>query len=208
MRRLSVLAIVTLGFCPLLCSGQETPNNSPDTPAAPAATTTSNPRYTPPTQSERFKTYLRQTYGVWSILEAGARAGINQALDRPSQWQEGAEGYAERFGSAMGLIAVRGTTEYVLSAAFKEDLRFRPCRGCSVGSKFAAALADTFTARKGDDGHRAFSVARLVGPVSGSLVATNTWEPAGHGRAETVKGVGLTFGLVFFRNVIKEMASR
>ena len=80
------------------------------------------------------------------------------------------------FGSAMGEIAVRGTTEYLVGDAFKEDLRFRPCRGCSVESKFRAALEDTLQARKGDDGHTAFSVARLVGPVSGSLVA-QTWMP-------------------------------
>ncbi|MGO8792103.1 MAG: hypothetical protein ACLQVL_32600 [Terriglobia bacterium] len=204
MKQFTFLLLGVLAAAPFTCA-QQAPSPSSD-PGGDLATTPTSSSYTPPTQSERFKTYLLHTYGIGSILEAGVRAGINQARDNPGQWPEGAQGYGERFGSAMGEIAVRGTTEYLVGDAFKEDLRFRPCRGCSVESKFRAALEDTFTARKGDDGHTAFSVARLVGPVSGSLVA-QTWMPSGHVRDETAKGIALTFGLVFARNLVRQLIS-
>jgi len=165
------------------------------------------PLYTPPTQAERFHTYLQHTFWVGSILEAGAHAGIDQARFQPSQWPEGAQGYAERFGSAFGGIVVRGTTEYALGDLFREDLRFLPCKPNCSTSKFKAALEDTFTARKGEDGHRAFSVARLVGPLSGGLVAS-TWLPDGFGHRNAVREVGLTYGLVFVRNLVRELARR
>jgi len=184
----------------LLCA-QQAPS-SPD-PGNTAAASRPAPAYTPPTHAERFQTYLRHTYGVGSFFEAAARAGIDQALNRPSQWPQGAEGYAERFGSAMGLIAVRGTTDYALGELFKEDLRWT--RRDPHCSPFKAAFEDTFTARKGVDGHRAVSVARLIGPISGTLVAS-TWRPGGFGgRRDTVGGIGITYGLVYIRNLFREV---
>jgi hypothetical protein len=167
---------------------------------APPAISTAAP-YTPPTQDERFKTYLRHTYGIATILEAGARAGIQRLRDHPKQWPEGAQGYGERYGSAMGMVAVRGTTQYLVADLLREDLRYEQHRE----SKLQAALEDTFTARRGSDGHRTISIARLLGPISGSVVATATWYPAGYGRREIAKEAGLTYGLVFVRNLIREM---
>ena len=155
--------------------------------------------YIRPTHAEKFQTYLRHTYGVDSIVEAGVRAGIDQGLDRPSQWQEGALGYAERFGSAMGEHAVRGTTAYALGELFHEDLRYVH----DHSNVFKAAFENTFTAAKGEDGHREFSFARLIGPVAGGAVAS-TWRPGGFSRGEAVREIGLTYGLTFVRNLVRE----
>jgi len=178
--------------------------NLPDAPSAPSNTPAVR-IYTPPTQKERFRTYLRHTYGIYSIVEAGIRGGIEQARDNPSQWPEGAEGYADRFGSTIGQIAARGTTEYVLADAFREDLRFIPCASPCSESKMRRALEDTFTARKGQDGHRAFSIARLVGPIAGGAIATNTWYPSGTGGGETAKQIGMSYGFGFLRNYVREL---
>lgn len=192
------------------CCAQQTPQTIPDSPdpstkPIPSANKAAGPVYSPPTQSDRFKTYLRHTYGITSILEAGIHGGIEQARDNPSKWPEGGQGYADRFGSAMGQIAVRGTTQYLVADLFKEDLRISRCHGCSLESRFKAAFEDTFTARKGEDGHRALSVARLVGPFSGSAVASNTWYPAGYGRSVTFKETGKTYLFVFGRNLVREL---
>ena len=204
--QLRILDLMLLGvICASACCAQQTP------PDAPSATTSSakpaRSSYSPPTQSARFKTYITHTYGVFSILEAGARGGIDQARDRPSQWPQGGQGYADRFGSGMGEIAVRGTTEYLLGDIFREDLRFMPCRSACSDSKIKAALQDTFTARKGEDGHRAFSVARLVGPLSGAAVATNTWYPSGYGGTEIARKAGYSYGFAFARNLIRELTA-
>jgi hypothetical protein len=182
----------------------------PSSPGAGGGAVATHPTlsYTPPTQAERFQTYLRHTYGIASILEAGVRAGIDQGLHRPSQWQEGAKGYAERFGSSMGLHAVRGTTTYAVGALLHEDLRYVRCTsGCSAGGKFKAAFENTFAARKGSDGHEAFSFARLIGPVSGGLVAS-TWRPDGFRRGQVVREIGFTYGLHLMRNLVWELVRR
>jgi len=204
MNALTLMLLSALALAPVTraqqapSAGRDSSNNSDTAPVTPA--------YTPPTHAERFQTYIRHTYGIASFLEAGVRAGIDQGLDRPGEWQEGALGYAERYGSAMGLIAVRGTTNYALGELFREDLRHEACRAPCSTSRFKLALEDTFTARKGSDGHRAFSFARLIGPISGTLVA-GTWRPDGIGRrADTVKGIGLTYGLVFMRNLVRDLA--
>ena len=113
---------------------------------------------------------MRQTYGLKSLFEAGMHAGIEQARDNPSQWPEGAEGYGDRFGSAYGEIVVRGTTEYALADLFHEDVRHVRCGHPCAESRFKIAFDNTFLARKREDGHEAFSVARFVSPFSGSAV--------------------------------------
>ena len=199
MRRAQLLLLAALAAAPFLCAQQS--------PSAQSDAVNAAPPYRPPTHSEAFHAYVSRTYGFGSILEAGVRAGIDQARLQPSQWPEGAQGYAERYGSAMGEIVVRRTTEYALGEIFREDLRLLPCRSNCSGSKFEAALEDTFTARKGSDGHRAFSVARIIGPIAGSLVA-ETWKPGDNARGQTAKGIGLTFGLVFVRNLALEFVRR
>jgi len=206
MKPFSILLVAALGLSGYTCRGQQTTSEVPDAPTV-QASKPAGPLYSPPTQGERFKSYLKHTYWIGSILEAGARAGIEQARDNPSQWPQGGQGYADRFGSDMGEIAIRGTTEYLVADMFKEDLRFIPCRSACSESAFKRALEDTFTARKGDDGHRAFSVARLVGPVSGSAVAIDTWYPKGLGGAEIARHVGFSYGFSFIRNYLREVSA-
>ncbi|UWZ82830.1 hypothetical protein [Occallatibacter riparius] len=184
-----------------VCWAQQAPTHLPDAPDL-SISKSANSDYARPTQEERFKSYLRQTYGVKSILEAGAHAGIAQARDHPSEWPQGAEGYADRFGSAMGEHAVRGTTEYLLADLLREDIRHVHCsHPCSV-SRFKIAFENTFLARRGDDGHEAFSVARFIGPFSGGIVAVNTWYPAGSTGANIFREAGVSFGLRYIRNLI------
>jgi hypothetical protein len=177
----------------------------PDAPRSRSSSTLAPPLYSFPTQGERFKTYIKQTYGISSILEAGTRGGIDQARDRPREWPEGAHGYADRFGSALGQIAIRNTTEYVVGAIFREDLRFIPCASACAESSVKRALEDTFTARRGNDGHRTFSVARFAGPITGAVVANNSWYPAGYGTSEVVRQAGFSYAFGFIRNYIREL---
>jgi len=202
MKICSTILLGVLVAWPFACYAQE---DMPDAPTPQSsAHRTASPVYTPPTQGERLKGYLKATYGIQPVIEAAIRGGLEQKRDRPSEWPQGAQGYADRFGSAMGQIAIRGTTEYVASEVFREDLRFIPCRSPCTQSVFTRALEDTFTARRGEDGHRSFSVARMIGPISGAAVATNTWYPAGYGGSEIAKQAGLSYGLIYLRSLIKE----
>lgn len=202
MRSRIILTIGLFAITSFPCSAQRAQPPILDAPTT-STTTRMSPVYSPPTQSERFRTYLRHTYGWTSFLEAGARGGIEQARNNPSQWPQGAEGYAERFGSAMGEIAVRGTTEYLIADLFREDLQRVRCSHPCSESRFKLAFEDSFLAKRGEDGHEAFSMARLIGPFSGSAVAVNTWYPSGSGRSNILRGAGLQFGLIYVRNLLR-----
>lgn len=197
--------VATLLFC-VLCSaalsGQE--QKPPDAPSS-ISTKHDQWDYSPPTQKERFKTYLSHTFGIYSVVEAAARGGIDQARDAPSQWPQGGQGYADRLGSAMGQIAIRGTTEYLVSDLLREDNRRVPCGPSCPESKFKRALEDTFTARKGDDGHRVFSVARFSGPIVAGTVSTTTWYPSGYRKSELLRQTGANYAFSFIRNYIREL---
>jgi len=197
----------TLILSALASQAQQTTSVLPDAPKSqvmPQATLI----YRSPTQGERFRYYVKHTYGIYSVIEAGVRGGIDQGLDRPSQWPEGGQGFADRMGSAMGEIAVRGTTEYVFADLFREDLRRIPCDSSCPQSAFVRALDDTFTARKGADGRRAFSVARLLGPVAAGVVARETWYPSGYTDKQVVGEVGVNYGFTFFRSYVWELIHR
>lgn len=200
MKNLTALALSVLCTCALACQAQET---LPDAPAVGPADLS----YSPPTQGERLRSYWKHTYGLAAILEGGVRGGIEQLRNEPTQWPQGGQGYADRFGSSMGQIAVRGTTEYVMADLFREDLRFTSCAQSCPDSTFRAALEDTFFARRGTDGHEALSVARVLGPWASSSVAIETWYPTGYGRAEIVRQAGFSYAFQFIRSYFRELRS-
>lgn len=204
MSRVVIVSIGAMLLSVFPSTAQQTSSSLPSAPT-PHTVAPSLGTYLPPTQRERLSTYLRHTYSLYSILEAGIRGGMDQALDRPSQWPEGGQGYADRFGSAMGEIAVRGTAEYGIADVFREDLRFIPCASPCSESAAARALEDTFTARKGDNGRRAFSFARLLGPIAGGAVAKETWYPAAYGNGEILRQAGISYAFGFVRNYIREV---
>lgn len=202
MRTGTVFVFGAAVYCGCACQAQQTHSQIPDAPA-PSVNLPMKPAYRPPTQGERFRTYLRHTVGLTSLIEAAARGGIEQARDNPSQWPQGAEGYGERVGSAMGEIVARNTTEYVVADVFREDLRPVRCAQPCPESRFKLAFDNTFLARRGEDGHESFSVARITGPFSGSAIAVNTWYPGGAGRSNIVREAGVQFGLIYIRNLLR-----
>jgi hypothetical protein len=191
----------------MLVSAQQAPPANPGAAGTPVIAPPSL-AYTPPTHAEKFHTYLQHTYGIGSILEAGVRGGIDQALDRPSEWPAGAKGYFERFGSAMGENVARGTTAYLFGELFREDLRYVHCTpDCSTSNRFKVAFENTFTAAKEEDGHRAFSVARFIAPIAGGLAAS-IWRPNGFNRGQVVREIGFTYSLGFMRNLVRGLVKK
>jgi hypothetical protein len=193
------MVLIAISSCP----AQQTTTTIPDAPAPQPIP--AHLQYRPPTQQERLRSWVRHTFSIYSVVEAGVRGGIDQATDSPSEWPEGAEGFGDRFGSAFGQIVVRGTTEYAVADAFREDIRFSRCDHPCPDSTVKRALEDTFTARKGDDGHRAFSFARLVGPIAAGVVVRETWYPGGYGDGLIVRETAVNYGFSFLRNWTREL---
>lgn len=140
-----------------------------------------HPAYLRPTQKTKISNYVLAAFGPRPIVISAVSAGINQETNTPPDWNQGAEGYAKRFGSNYGILAVGSTTHYALSEVFKEDAMYYRCECRGVFPRIRHALLSTFTARRGEDGHQVFSIPALVAPYVGSTIAVYGWYPARYG---------------------------
>jgi hypothetical protein len=144
---------------------------------ASAPTTQLDLTYTRPTQTTKLHNYFFDAFGPYPIVGAAVAAGIAQADNAPPEWKQGAEGYGKRFGSAFAIAAVSTTTRYALAEAFKEDTLYYRCECKGVLPRLKHAVISTLTARRGEDGHRVFSIPALVAPYAGAMTAAYGWFP-------------------------------
>ena len=143
--------------------------------------------YVRPTERTKLSNYALAAFGPRPIVLAAFSAGINQANNTPPEWNQGAEGYAKRLGSNYGILAVGSTTRYGLSEALKEDAMYYRCECRGVFPRTSHALFSTFTARRGVDGHRVFSIPALVAPYVGSTIAVYGWYHARYGAKDAFR---------------------
>jgi hypothetical protein len=133
--------------------------------------------YVRPTEKTKIHNYLFDAFGPYPIVGAALAGGINQADNTPPEWKQGASGYAKRFGSDLAIAAVATTTRYGLAQAFREDTLYYRCECRGVLPRLNHAVISTFTARRGEDGHRFFSFPSLLAPYAGTMTAVYSWYP-------------------------------
>jgi len=176
-----LLAIAGLAALPLLAKAQSLVGSGDSSSTAVSSVSTANPQpdltYTRPTQTIKLRNYAFDAFGPYPIVGAGLAAGIHQAYNSPPEWQQSVEGYGKRFGSDFGIAAITTTTRYGLSEAFHEDAMYYRCECKGVFPRLRHAVISTLTARRGDDGHRVFSIPALVAPYAGSMTAVYAWYP-------------------------------
>jgi hypothetical protein len=179
---LLLLAIAVFATLPLQ-AGAQTSGNSLDSsrtqalPAAPSATRAPDLTYVRPNEKTKLHNYVFDAFGPYPIVGAAFAAGINQAYHTPPEWEEGAEGYGKRFGSDFAIAAAGTTTRYVFAEALHEDTLYYRCECKGFLPRLSHAMISTFSARRGEDGHRVFSIPALVAPYAGTMTAVYGWYP-------------------------------
>ena len=143
--------------------------------------------YTRPAEKTKLRNYFFEAVGPYPMAGAALAAGINQANNTPPEWKQGAEGYGKRFASDFGIAAVSTTTRYALAQVLKEDTLYYRCQCKGVFPRLGHAAISTFTARRGDDGHRVFSFPALVAPYAGSMTAVYGWYPSRFGAKDALR---------------------
>jgi hypothetical protein len=143
--------------------------------------------YVRPTQRIMVRNYAFDAFGPYPIAGAAVVAGINQISNAPPEWNQGVAGYSRRFGSDYGIALVATTTRYGLSEALREDAMYYRCECRGAFPRLSHALISTFTARRGDDGHRVFSLPALLGPYAGSMTAVYGWYPSRYGAKDAFR---------------------
>jgi hypothetical protein len=177
MRRIMLLLLVTASL-PLSAQAQALAD-SRDSSSTVAITVPAQPdlAYVRPTTEMKLHSYLFDAFGPYPIVGAAMAGALNQADNTPPEWKQGAAGYGKRVGSDLAIAAVTTTTRYTLARAFREDTLYYRCECRGVFPRLGHAVISTFTGRRGDDGHRAFSFSALVAPYAGTMTAVYAWYP-------------------------------
>jgi hypothetical protein len=187
-----LLAMTILTVLPPLAMGQS-PADSGDSSSTAALPSpgTAQPQlalaYTRPTEGTKLRNYFFDAFGPYPIAGAAIAAGINQANDAPPEWKQGAVGYGKRVGSAFAIAGVSTTTRFALARAFREDTLYYRCECKGVFPRLGHAVISTFTARRGDDGHRVLSFPALVAPYAGTMTAVYAWYPGRYGAKDAFR---------------------
>jgi len=176
--RIIMLVLLVVAALPLSAKAQALADSG-DSSSLVAITTPAHPdlTYIRPTTTIKFHSYLFDAFGPYPIAGAAFAAGISQAYNTPPEWKQGAQGYSKRFGSDLGIAAISTTTRYGLAQAFKEDTLYYRCECKGVLPRLRHAVISTLSARRGDDGHRVFSLSALIAPYAGSMTAVYAWYP-------------------------------
>jgi hypothetical protein len=170
-------------------------------------------KYYRPSEHEKLRNYAFDSFGPYAFLGSAFSAGIAQAgtsshaqnAGIPPDWGQGWDSYGARFGSDFGINLITQTTRYSLAEAFRQDTIFYRCECSGFLPRLKHALISTVTARKGEDGHRVFSLPALVAPYAGTEVAVLLWYPSRYepqdgfrmGNYNVLAQVGLNLALEF-----------
>jgi hypothetical protein len=177
---LLVLVTAALAAMPLQSRSQSLHSSgdlSATSGVTPSATGTLDLTYVRPTERTKVSNYAFDAFGPYPIAGAAFAAGINQWTNSPPEWGQGAEGFGKRFGSDFGIAAIGTTTRYGLAEAFREDTMYYRCECSGPFPRLRHAVVSTLTGRRGQDGHRFFSISALAAPYAGSVVAVYAWYP-------------------------------
>lgn len=150
--------------------------------------------YRRPTGHDQFRNFERSAFGVYAVGRSVFVGLILQAENSPPDWGQGWGPYGERIASSYGRYVVGTGTRYGVAAMLHQDAKGYKCDCKGFMPRLKHALASSFTARAGDDGHRVISPA----PIGAPYVAAFTelaWLPQRYGWKDGLRDG--TYGLLY-----------
>ena len=148
------------------------------------------------TQHERNRLYFKTMVNPIGFAKVGFSAGIDQANDKPTEWEQGASGYGKRFANILGQYSIQRTVTYGLGSLLHEDNRYFNSGKQGFWPRTGYALSSGILARH-DDGSLHFSISQVSGVAAGAFLA-RTWLPPSQNSA----GSGaISFGITMASNV-------
>ena len=188
-----------------LCMSTPLSAQSPEAQTSPGGSAGTLPvsHVTAYNSSERLKDYFKRTVGLRPFLASAAAAGIQQARNAPSAWEQGLEGYGRRYGSSFAKRGISNTVQLGVEAALGEDSRYLYSERSGVWPRLKDAVTHSLVVRTVDGG-REFAVGRIAGSMAGGLLS-RTWQPEGHrGIKNGFQSGGISFGGYITWNIIRE----
>lgn len=156
--------------------------------------TTRNQDALPLSPKQKFQLFFKSSTDPWPFLLAGVVAGIGQADDSDSEWGQGVQGYAKRFGANYSDAFIGNFFgNAVLPSLMHEDPRYFQKGTGSRKVRFLWAASSTFWCKR-DNGRWGPNYANVGGNLIGAAIA-RAYYPASERTAVDVIGDGLTVSL-------------
>jgi hypothetical protein len=157
----------------------------------------------PLTSGQKFKLAV-QYLNPYTFVFVAAEAGINQAINSPREYGQGAEGYGKRYGAgfADGLtngIFVTG----VYPSLLHQDPRYYRLGDGSLFQRTEYAVSRILLTRQ-DSGHRAFNISEIMGNFTSSAIAVSYYPASQRDFSDLAERAGVQLGFDAGFNVLKE----
>jgi hypothetical protein len=206
-----LVIFLTLWTPPLVA--QEQTNTNPKKPGSTlidyllnylnmAGTKKSN-EFLPMTQAERNRLYFKTMVNPFGFVKTAFSAGIDQANDKPEEWEQGASGYGKRFANILGQYSIQRTVTYGLGSALHEDNRYFNSGKKGFWPRTGYALTSGILARH-DDGSRRFSISQVGGVAAGAFLARVWLPPSQSSAGDGAVSFGITMGSNAGFGIVKE----
>ena len=167
----------------------------------PAPETTSDV-YVPLTLWQNYAWSLHQAFGPGQIFATAVGAAIDHSTNDPVKWGGGAEGYAERFASRLGRVAIREDIAFAVRAVDHEDPRYFRSAETGVWKRARYAAIRTFVVRNERGGTMpAYSL--LLADFATPFIA-QTWRPEPVNVGREIRGGAIGIGVAALGNLGKE----
>ena len=167
------------------------------------AGTKKSSEFVPMTQAERNRLYFKTMMNPLGFVKAGFSAGIDQANDKPEEWEQGASGYGKRFANILGQYSIQRTVTYGLGSALHEDNRYFNSGKKGFWPRTGYALTSGILARH-DDGSRHFSISQVGGVAAGAFLARVWLPPSQSSAGDGAVSFGITMGSNAGFGIVKE----
>jgi len=159
--------------------------------------------FRPLTQSERNQLYVRSMVNPLSFVRVAGSAGIDQAKDKPDEWEQGASGYGKRVANIFAQYSIQRTVTYGLGSLLHEDTRYFNSGKHAIWPRVGYACASGVLARH-DNGKQRFSISQVGGVAAGAFLARTWLPPSQESFADGAESFGITMGTNIGFSVFKE----
>lgn len=155
-------------------AGTETStDNLPDAPVAQSDSPRSGARHL--SFGERFHLYEHTFIEPQSVIAPALGAAIDQGLNTPKEWGQGAAGFGTRFGSNYGREVIARTIRFGVAATDHEDPRYVPSNRSGFGPRVKWAVLRTYFTST-DSGTPIPAFSRFAGAYGAAFIS-NAWYP-------------------------------
>ena len=211
--RFPTTLVIFLALCTPLLVGQEQTDTNPKKPSSGLGDTIFNflnmagtkksKEFRPMTQAERNRLYFKTMVNPIGFAKVGFSAGIDQANDKPTEWEQGASGYGKRFANILGQYSIQRTVSYGLGSALHEDNRYFNSGKQGFWARTGYALSSGILARH-DDGSLHFSFSQVGGVAAGAFLARTWLPPSQNSAGDGAVSFGITMASNVGFSVVKE----